>query len=44
MMSRMRETSGSSVREILFQCMRGLNEQIDMLLRFRKRFMRARGR
>jgi ParB family chromosome partitioning protein len=32
------------VREILLQCMRGLNEQIDMLLRFRKRFMRARGR
>ena len=29
------------VRELLFQCRRGLNEQMENLLRFRKRLMRA---
>lgn len=32
------------VRELLFQCRTDLNEQMENLLRFRKRLMRARGR
>ena len=32
------------VRELLFQCRTGLNEQMENLLRFRKRLMRAGGR